>query len=197
VTLKEKIIVLRTFKYSESDLVVHGLNPFGARMNFFAKGALKSRKRFGGGILEPTHYIEVTYKRGRDLDEPLHTLLEAHLLREFPRLRTNYERLEAALYLLRLVHKLGQQGVVDSPELFNLLGNGLQAAEESHNVENLKLQFELKLLAAQGVLPSSEASSPWLKTSLAMHEQLRIEGSERHRLVAETHSCLKQYLGTV
>ena len=103
-------------------------------MNFFAKGALKSRKRFAGGVLEPTHYIEATYmaRSSRDAD-PLHTLLEATLLRAFPNLRTDYDRLEAALHMLALVHKLGQQGVVDSPDLFNLLGNALQAAEVSAN----------------------------------------------------------------
>src|SRR3954464_7988161 len=111
-TAKDKIIVLKTYKHGESDLVVHGLNPLGARMNFFARGAMKSRKRFAGGILEPTHYLEVGYKPGTSHDggDPLHSLLDANLIREFPKLRNNYERLEGALYLLRLVHKLGQQG---------------------------------------------------------------------------------------
>src|SRR6185312_11274369 len=105
-------------------------------------------------VLEPTHYVEATYKpRPENGDQdPLHLLLEARLVREFPKLRTDYMRLEAALYMLQVVHKLGQQGVVDSPDLFNLLGNALQAAETSQHLENLKLQFELKLLAAQGVL---------------------------------------------
>jgi DNA repair protein RecO (recombination protein O) len=197
VNAKEKILVLRTFKHGESDIVVHGLNPLGARMNFFARGAHKSRKRFAGGVLEATHYIEVTYKvrSGADSD-PLHTLLEATLIREFPKLRTDYDRLEAALYLLRLVAKLGQQGTVDSPDLFNLLGNALQAAEESKNLDNLKLQFELKMLNAQGILPGDDAFTPWLKASLAQHDQLKAEGPQRHWLVTQAHSHLEQYLGT-
>ncbi len=195
----EKILVLRTFKYSESDLVVHGLNSLGARINFLAKGGLRSRKRFAGGVLEPTHYIEVTYKVSPmtgDTD-PLHTLLEATLLREFPKLRSDYARIEAALYMLRIVHKLGQQGVVDSPDLFNLLGNALQAAETSSHLENLKLQFELKVLAAQGVLPIEENFRPWLSASLAGHDQLHSEGAERQWLIAQAHSHLRHYLGTL
>ena len=95
-TLKEKILVLRTFKHGEADLVVHGLNPLGARMNFFARGAMKSRKRFAGGVLEPTHYIEVTYKQGASSDsDPLHSLLEANLVRTFEGLRSNYSRLRS------------------------------------------------------------------------------------------------------
>ena len=148
---KEKILILRTFKHGESDIIVHALNPRGARMNFFARGAHKSRKRFAGGLLEATHYLDVTYKSGANIDgDPLHTLMEAQMIREFPKLRTDYDRLEAALYLLKIVHKLSQQGVVDSPELFNLLGNALQAAETSKNLEKLKVHFELKLLAGPG-----------------------------------------------
>jgi DNA repair protein RecO (recombination protein O) len=197
VTLKEKILVLKKFKYGEADVVVHGLNPLGARMNFFARGGMKSRKRFAGGILEPTHYIEVTYKPGSGAEgDPLHSLLEANLIREFPKLRTDYDRLEAALYLLRLVHKLGQQGVVDSPDLFNLLGNALQAAETSDNLENLKLQFELKLLAAQGVLPHDESFLPWLRAGMAEHGEMKIENHQRQRLLSEAHAHLRHYLGT-
>jgi DNA repair protein RecO (recombination protein O) len=197
VTLKEKILVLKKFKYGEADVVVHGLNPLGARMNFFARGGAKSRKRFAGGILEPTHYIEVTYKQGAGNDgDPLHSLLEAHLVREFPKLRTDYDRLEAALYILGLVHRLGQQGTIDSPDLFNLLGNALAAAEDSSNLTNLKLQFELKLLATQGILPHDDAFVPWLKATLAQHGEFQLDNQQRGRLISEAHAHLRQYLGT-
>lgn len=196
--LKEKIIVLRNIKFGESDLVVHGLNPFGARMNFLARGGLKSKKRFGGGVLEPTHYIEVTYKPGRaGDDEPLHTLQEAQVLKEFPKLRQDYSRIEAALYLLKIVSKLGQHGVVDSPELFNLLGNALTAAETSGDLEKLKVHFELKLLAAQGVLPGEEEFGNWLNTSLAQHEKIPVESDSWRWIQQQTHDHLRHYLGQI
>jgi DNA repair protein RecO len=198
VSAREKIIVLKTFKHGESDIIVHGLNPLGARMNFFARGGYKSKKRFAGGILEATHYIEVTYKPGALADEdPLHTLLEASMIREFAKLRTDYGRLEAALYLVKVVHKLGQQGVVDSPELFNLLGNALAAAETSQNLDKLKFHFELKLLAAQGVLPGEEQFLPWLKTSLAHHEKLQAKPEDWRWLQSQAHDHLRQYLGQI
>jgi DNA repair protein RecO (recombination protein O) len=194
--IKERIIILRTYKHSESDLVVHGLNPMGARIGFFAKGALRSRKRFAGGVLEPTHYIEATYKLRQNPDgDSLHTLLEATLLREFCKLRNDYDRLEMALNLLRVVHKLGQHGIIDDPALFNLLGNALQAAESSTALEKLKLQFELKLLAGQGILPSSEAFLPWLKAPLSEHASLELNSGNRQWLIAQAHSHLEQYLG--
>ncbi len=198
-SLKEKILVLKTFKHGESDIIVHGLNPLGARMNFFARGGYKSKKRFAGGILEPTHYIEVSYKPGATQhdSDPLHTLLEASMIREFPKLRTDYARLEAALYLVKVVHKLGQQGTVDSPELFNLLGNALAAAETSGDLERLKTHFELKLLAGQGVLPGEEQFGPWLKAPLAAHEKLDLKGESWRWLQQQTHDHLRHYLGTI
>ncbi len=131
---------------------------------------MRSRKRFAGGVLEPLHYIEVTYKPGAShVSDPLHSLLEATLLRDFAKLRTHYDRLETALYFLTVVHKISQQGVVDASEMFNLLGNALAAAETSEHLENLRVQFELKVLAAQGVLPDHEAFIPWVRSSLAQH----------------------------
>jgi DNA repair protein RecO (recombination protein O) len=193
---KEKILVLKTFKHGESDIIVHALNPRGARMNFFARGAHKSRKRFAGGLLEATHYLEVIYKAGPTIDgDPLHTLQEAQMIRDFPKLRTDYGRLDAALYLLKIVHKLSQQGVVDSPELFNLLGNALGAAETSSNLEKLKVHFELKLLAAQGVLPGEESFNEWLMTSLSQHEKIGVEGEAWRWLQQQTHDHLRHYLG--
>ena len=195
---REKIIVLKTFKHGESDIIVHAINPIGARMNFFARGAHRSRKRFAGGVLEATHFIEVTYKPGALADEdPLHTLLEASMIRDFPKLRTDYDRLEAALYLVKVVHKMSQQGTVDSPELFNLLGNALAAAETSADLEKLKFHFELKLLAAQGVLPGEEQFMPWLKTSLAQHEKLQVEGEAWRWLQQQAHDHLRHYLGQI
>lgn len=195
---KERIFVLKTFKYGESDLVVHGLNMQGARMSFLAKGGLKSRKRFAGGVLEPTHYIEVTFKERYSNDaDPMHTLLEAQLLREFAKLRTDYDRLELSLRMLQLVHRLGQAGVVDSPDLFNLLGNALQAAETSENLEQLKLQFELKLLASQGVLPHEPEFTLWLEVNLSQHAEIKCEPQVRNWISSQVHTHLDHYLGGI
>lgn len=190
-----KILVLRSFKHGESDLIVHGLNPQGARVGFIAKGGAKSRKRFAGGVLEATNYIEVAYreKHSSGEDDPLHLLLEATLVREFPKLRTDYDRLTAALYFLKLMHKVSAPGVIDAPETFNLLGNALAAAEMSTNIERLRVHFELKLLAIQGVLPHDDQFMPWIHTPLSKHEQL--DDSDWHWITAQVSDHLRLYLG--
>ncbi len=196
--LKERILVLKVFKYAESDLIVHGLNPLGARMGFLARGGAKSRKRFAGGLLEPGHYLEVAYKAGSGSDgDPLHTLQEASLVREFPKLRSDYTRLATALNWLKLVHKMSQQGVVDSPDLFNLIGNALAAAETTPDIDKLKTHFELKLLATQGVLPPEPHYQNWLGASLAQHEQIPSRGEDRRRIAEQVHDHLLHYLGTL
>ena len=44
--LKDRIIVLKNQPFSESDLIVRGLNSRGCQVSFIAKGALKSKKTF-------------------------------------------------------------------------------------------------------------------------------------------------------
>jgi DNA repair protein RecO (recombination protein O) len=194
VLLKERIIVLKTFKHGDANLVIHGLNALGARMNFFARGAAKSRKRFGGGVLEPTHYLEVNYKAAKSQDdEPLHSLLEAQIVREFPKLRENFERLDTALYFVRLVHKVSQQGVIDSPDMFNLLGNALAAAETTVNTSLLRLQFEVKMLQAQGVLSPNPELNDWLTHPISQHGELIITPNLNHQI----HEQIRNLIGVL
>lgn len=194
--MKEKLIVLRTYKWSESDLMVHGLNPRGGRMSFIARGAMRSKKRFAGGILEPTHYILAHYKPSpsRNDETPLHTLQEAELIKGFNGLRDVYERLEAALFMVGLLDKVAQPGIEDSPELFDLLGNGLYAAESSYSLEILRLQFEVKMLYMQGVLPSQGWYTELLSRSLKDHADVKLEHDDIRRQQNEIRLVLQRFL---
>src|SRR3954468_21753819 len=109
--VKEKAIVLRTTRYAEHDLIVQVITSKGAKLNLFARSALKSKKRFGGGVLEPTHYIHVLYE-DRSSNQNLHTLKEASLIEDFPGLRTAYSRIEAGLYFVKLVSEIVKEGEV-------------------------------------------------------------------------------------
>ncbi len=172
--MTEKIIVLRVIHYGESDLVIHGLNPLGAKVVFYARGALRSKKRFGGGVLEPTHYIQVNYRPQARSPEAMLQLSEASLLEDFSGLRSNYERLELALYCVSLVDRMSKEGMVHSEGVFHLLGNVLRTIESSKNLSQLKLHFELKLIALQGDLPYIEGADPLLQTSVKEHEKVTV-----------------------
>jgi DNA repair protein RecO (recombination protein O) len=192
---KERVIILKRTKHGEADIIVHALNRHGARMSFFAKNAMKSRKRFQGDVLEPTHYVEVSYKERPDVvGAPLHILLEAQLVMGFDRLRENYDRLQVALYFLQVIAKVSPEGIVESREMFDLLGNALRAAETTPDAEALKLHFEVKVLGHQGVLPPLLGAEEWLKLPLQSHAELKMERSQLRALEWDIHHSLEAYL---
>ncbi len=142
-------------------------------MSFLARGALKSRRRFGGGVLEPCHFAEFTYKGNSSqlsVDGGLFILEDAKLIEDFEALRSNYDLLEAALVAVQYVGQACQEGDSNSEALFNLLGNSLRAAcIKDLNLEVWRLHFLLKLLYQQGIL----FVEPWMTSFLKfqMHEQ--------------------------
>lgn len=174
---KGNFIILRKTKYSESDLVIQALSAQGAKFSFIAKGALRSKKRFSGGVLEPTHFATFSYKMKGDsnAEDRLIFLEEAKLINGFSGLREDYDRLQVALYIVSLVDKVSLQGSVDSGEVFNLLGNTLKQLEISDMPHLLKCHFEVKLLYQQGVLPQDLLINSFLVHSIKDH---KIAGEE-------------------
>lgn len=168
---KNRFIILRKIKYSEADLILHALSPHGEKMSFIARGALRSKKRFGGGILEPTHYVSLTYKQAAQ-EGQLNVLQEASLINDFAGIRKDYDRLDLALHALDCVSKVSQEGDKTSEFLFNLLGHTLKAIETAQNPLVLKMHFYLKFLLQQGVVNAEPWMAPFLKTNLADTNQL-------------------------
>ena len=188
---KDKVIVLKQIPFSESDLIIHALNPKGALMSFIAKGAVKSKKRFTGGVLEPGHFIGVEYRKSRSSD--LHFLCDAWFLKRFSAIRTDYDRLTLALHFLSLIEKVSQAGTEDSSDLFNLLGNGLKAVETSTHLSTLQFVFEFRLLLNQGVLPQElQEQTQLFCMTVAEHEQLPL--STFKIFMPVVHRALKEYV---
>ncbi len=197
-----KGIVLKTTKYGEADLIVTLLTTQGARLQLFGRSALKSKKRFGGGVLEPTHYIQVSYEDRRSRlggEADLHTLREASLIEDFPKLRTEYTRLEVALSLLGIVSRVVRHGDFGSTEIFNLLGNALTAAETSLDLAKLRVHFEVRLLASQGVLELDEEASRLAGVPIDQHASPEIADIDWRSLGKQSGMQIKSFLesGTV
>ncbi len=190
---QDKVIVLQRLAFGESDLIVRALNQKGALVPFIAKGALKSRKRFAGGLLEPGHFIEVEYKSSPRAK--LHRLHQAWFLKRFEGLRADYDRLHLALHFLYLVEKISQEGVEDSSNLFNLLGNSLQAIEDSNNLPVLKFVFETRLLWIQGVLPQKlQLEKKLLDITVIEHESLVEHLADFKNLIPLVQSAVDHYI---
>ena len=196
-SITDRIIIVKKVKYGESDLIVHAINSSGARIHFIAKGALRSKKRFGGGVLEPTHFVEVNYKekRGEQPEGGLHFLNEAKVLNDFSRLREDYDRLELGLYFVGLVSKVVQEGALEEQSIFDLIGHALNQAQTSENLALLRAQFELKFLYQQGVLPEELADPDLMSVSLVEHGAIEISENRLSGIKLRISHFLTDYLG--
>lgn len=148
-----KMIVLKKVKLSESDLIVHGLTVNGARLHLVARGALRSKKRFGGGVLEPSHFIEIEFTPANE-NSQMGVLLEAKIVDSFEGLIKDYYRLDTALRLLEVIAKSSPGG--EMPGSFDLLGNALKSLDLGHRQDRVELQFLVKLLWIHGLLEKED-----------------------------------------
>lgn len=148
---KDKIIVFKVSKYSDSHLIISGINQKGAKISAIAPAALKSKKRFGGGVLEPTHFIEIQYQMAKQ-EGMLPILKEAQIIEAFEGLRSDYDKLSLSFYFLKLIGLVVQEQSQDSQSLFSLLAYGLKALENAKDLSAFKKHFEIKFLFTQGLL---------------------------------------------
>jgi DNA repair protein RecO (recombination protein O) len=192
----ERAFVLRTVRFGEADLIVRLLNSSGTKITCLARSALKSRKRFGGGVLEPMNYVQISYqRRGLDaVDEKLATLREASLVNGFDGLRARLDRLEAGLQWARLIDQVAQAGEAHASDLFNLFGNGLRALEKAETVASLHVTFLCKLLASQGVLDRSEEWATLLSHPIADSERHSVDESRLRQWSAELERQANRYI---
>ena len=195
---QERFIILKKIKYGESDLILHAIGVDGARSSFIARSALKSKKRFGGGILEPLHFVNLTYKEKSDSTQ-MKSLSEATLIDDFKDIRTSYDKLELALFVLNCVSHVSMEGDQHSEFLFNLTGHSLRAISKTENIPVLKLHFCLKFLYQQGVVSLENWMQPFLKVNMSDSAELtqdkNVEESAEHYLDSIENLVL-QYIKT-
>ncbi len=161
---QDRFIILKKIKYGEADLIIQALGSDGSRSSFIAKSALKSKKRFGGGILEPLHFVNFTFKETHDSTK-MKTLSEATLIEDFKDIRMSYDKLILALFILNCVSHVSLEGDQNSEFLFNLTGHSLRAVAKSESLNLLKLHFCLKFLYQQGVI----SIEPWMSVFLKIN----------------------------
>lgn len=142
-------IILRHVDYGEADRVVTVLTPDHGRMKGFARGARKSRKRFGTA-LEPFAEVRLHWapRPGGDLV----SLREAELVTLRTGLRRDLETLALAGYGCELTEALFDEAV-GFAEVFNLLRAFLDHLDGAGASREAKLLMELRLLALAGIVP--------------------------------------------
>jgi DNA repair protein RecO (recombination protein O) len=148
--LKTEAIVLRSIRYGEADRIVHVYTPRHGRVNAIAKGARRSRSRFGAR-LEPFFRIRLVLHVGRG---DLYTVTGADTIAAHPGLREHAATLDAAARACDAVARLFETPE-PHPEVFHLLENELALldGDRAHARPANGLAFRLKLLLAAGILP--------------------------------------------
>jgi DNA repair protein RecO (recombination protein O) len=191
-------ILLRKVRYGEADLIITGISAAGEKKSFLARSALKSRKRFGGGVLEPLHHVKLSYsdKSGK---QQLSVLDEAQLINDFAALKKDYDLLQFGLFAVECIAKVSQEGDNMSDSLYNLLGHCLKnLSTENLNYQLflpiLKLQFFLKLLAEQGVLEQETWMPPFLQTPLTHFARLESLSNEARIHTSRMEKIVREYL---
>jgi DNA repair protein RecO (recombination protein O) len=191
--VKERAILLAKTKYGEADLILKFISSKGDIFSAIARSALKSKKRFGGGVLEPTHYISVTVEKHGANSERLPVLTEAQIIDDFRGLKTDYDRLQVAFHFVKAVSTVASEGELHK-DIFNLIGHALKVAETSKNLPALKLQFNLKMLHLQGVLPPEERFAPYLRASIREADEFNVNSAEAYSIGRDVEMMFQSYV---
>lgn len=145
--------VISAMDYGDSDRIVSLFTLEHGRIKGFARGAKKSRKRFGAA-LEPFARIEAQVR----LKEGLSGLQQADIHSIYPQVRTDLLRIAHALYVCELVESITPEGQ-PLPRLFRLLAAYLDHLEKVEATESDRRFFEINLLNILGYRPSLDVCS--------------------------------------
>ena len=145
-------MLLKAIDYRDADRILTFYTRDRGRLSAIARGARRSRRRFGGA-LEPFCVVDLAFARGRG---DLATLKEVAVTRAFPGVLTSLAALREGGAALDLVRRITRE---EDPEprlfddvvrLFEALGAG------THLPEELRLAFSIRVLSLVGMAPELE-----------------------------------------
>ena len=143
-------IVLRLTDYGEADRIVSLFTLEQGRLSGIARGAKRSRKRFGGA-LESFAHLRLQLHLGAGLP----TLLSADIGSIFPGIRADLSKIGCAAYACELVERLTPEGEAN-PRLFRLLFCYLECLDLSPPSPSDRRFFAVNLLKILGYQPDLE-----------------------------------------
>ena len=154
-SVKTEAVVLRSLRFGEADRILHVYSLAQGRMGVIAKGARKTKSRFGGRI-EPLSHVELVLHVGSG---ELATVTGASLVRSHATAREDPYRLAVGLIgaeaMLRLFPEQER-----SDQAFTALTRFLDVLDELPVPEGIRpeldalgLAFQLKLIWVAGYLP--------------------------------------------
>jgi len=154
-TYKTEAIVLRSLRFSEADRILHLYTAERGRVGAIAKGARRTKSRFGGR-LEPLSQVELVLHEGSG---ELHTVTGVTLLRSHHEIREEPYRLSVGLIAAEAMLRLFGEPEANA-RAFSALERFLELVDTAPvltparpALDPLALSFQLKLLWLSGYLP--------------------------------------------
>lgn len=146
----EKALIFKVGRFREADVWVRYFSPSGGVRTAFAFGGARSVKRFCG-CLDALNQVLFRVRKSRRGDYL--NLVEGTLLKAYPRLRRDADRLGPAVNCLKFFEAVAQDPT-DFAESYSLLLDVLDVLEESENATPLfPLLFRARLVFRQGLCP--------------------------------------------
>ncbi|HJV34159.1 DNA repair protein RecO [Geomonas sp.] len=141
-------IVLRLTDYGEADRIVSLFSLENGKLQGIARGAKKSRKRFGGA-LDPFAHLKLQLQQQ---GSGLATLLSADIIGIFPGIRGDLAKIGTAAYACELVERLTPEEE-PNPRLFRLLYCYLERLDAAPLTPSDRRFFAVNLLKILGYQP--------------------------------------------
>lgn len=145
-------LVLRRVDYGEADRVVTLLTDEHGKISVLARGARRSKQRFGAA-LEPFGLVRAQISIGQG---SLATLREATPVRSFPALLASLDAIRAAGEAIEKTRELLPDRQPD-PHVFATYVGLFEALEGGADPDDLALAFELRVLTLLGHPPRLDA----------------------------------------
>jgi DNA repair protein RecO (recombination protein O) len=149
---KTPAIILHALPYGEADQIVTLYTLDFGKIKGIAKGAKRSRKRFGNR-LEIGSYVRMTYF---EKERPgLVRLSNCDLIRPFAGLREDIHKLAWASYFIELVDGMTAEKI-ENKALFRLLAAFLSLVDRGILKDEIQRVFEVRLFSCLGYGPQLE-----------------------------------------
>lgn len=132
----------------EADKIITLFSRTRGKIQAIAKGARRPTSKFGGR-LEIFVYNQLMLATAKSLD----IISQCETIESFYKLREEREKLNAGVYILKLIDLVTEERQKNI-ELFDLLLDSLFALKETKDVNMIPRVFEVRLCDVEGFLPS-------------------------------------------
>ena len=139
-------IVLKTMRLGEADKLVTLLTTRKGKVKAVAKGARRTRSRFGAALEPFTHCNVILFDKKPTV---LMRMNQADILRPFMKIRDDLDRIGAAARMVHLASAILPEGEAN-PKVFSLLLAGLGEVEKTDHLDWLVRVFEIRCLKHAG-----------------------------------------------